>query len=308
MTDHPGEQFPPEVDPDVEPGADPRTEDEPEPDYDSEPGPESRWVNPTLQGRPHTDPLLAGFTVYGDPTPAVADDPVESEDTESTFEASLQEEALTPFQAQMQAAFGSGSEDADEAERPEVFEDADHGQPFEEATPEVLEDADHRESFEAASAQVSEDADQRQPFEAEEAEQAETQVAPAALPVARAPVPTPGQAFPSPASFPKPGPAVSAAGHAAAAPAAPAPAAPATAAPASGPAVSSPFPAAEAARDGSRYEVDEDGVHPLVDEVMGRLDGLRERPVGEHAEVYADLHERLQSALVEADAEHGGRG
>ena len=27
----------------------------------------------------------------------------------------------------------------------------------------------------------------------------------------------------------------------------------------------------------------------------------------EHAEVYADLHERLQSALVEADAEHGDR-
>jgi hypothetical protein len=41
---------------------------------------------------------------------------------------------------------------------------------------------------------------------------------------------------------------------------------------------------------------------------MERLDGLRERPVGEHAEVYADLHERLQSALVEADAEHGDRG
>jgi hypothetical protein len=52
----------------------------------------------------------------------------------------------------------------------------------------------------------------------------------------------------------------------------------------------------------------EDGVHPLVEETMARLDGLRERPVGEHAEVYADLHERLQSALVEADAEHGDRG
>ena len=40
---------------------------------------------------------------------------------------------------------------------------------------------------------------------------------------------------------------------------------------------------------------------------MARLDELRERPVGEHAEVYADLHERLQSALVEADAEPGDR-
>jgi hypothetical protein len=41
---------------------------------------------------------------------------------------------------------------------------------------------------------------------------------------------------------------------------------------------------------------------------MGRLEELRERPVGEHAEVFAELHERLQSALVEADAEHGDRG
>jgi hypothetical protein len=40
---------------------------------------------------------------------------------------------------------------------------------------------------------------------------------------------------------------------------------------------------------------------------MERLDGLSERAVGEHAEVYADLHERLQSALVEADADHGDR-
>jgi hypothetical protein len=40
---------------------------------------------------------------------------------------------------------------------------------------------------------------------------------------------------------------------------------------------------------------------------MARLDDLRERPVSEHAEVYADVHERLQTALVEADAEHGDR-
>jgi hypothetical protein len=50
-----------------------------------------------------------------------------------------------------------------------------------------------------------------------------------------------------------------------------------------------------------------EGAHPLVEETMARLDGLRERPVGEHAEVYADLHERLQNALVEADAESGDR-
>lgn len=47
--------------------------------------------------------------------------------------------------------------------------------------------------------------------------------------------------------------------------------------------------------------------HPLIDETMARLDDLRDRPVSEHAEVYADVHERLQAALVEADAEHGDR-
>jgi hypothetical protein len=53
---------------------------------------------------------------------------------------------------------------------------------------------------------------------------------------------------------------------------------------------------------------EDDGAHPLVEETMGRLDELRDRPVAEHAEVYADLHERLQSALVEADADPGDRG
>ncbi|GAA2842838.1 hypothetical protein [Kribbella solani] len=55
-------------------------------------------------------------------------------------------------------------------------------------------------------------------------------------------------------------------------------------------------------------EMQGEGGHPLVEETMGRLDGLRDRAVGEHAEVYADLHERLQSALVEADADQGDRG
>ncbi|MEV0790847.1 hypothetical protein [Kribbella sp. NPDC050459] len=52
----------------------------------------------------------------------------------------------------------------------------------------------------------------------------------------------------------------------------------------------------------------EEGGHPLVEETMGRLDELRDKPVSEHGEVYADLHERLQTALVEADAEQGERG
>lgn len=53
--------------------------------------------------------------------------------------------------------------------------------------------------------------------------------------------------------------------------------------------------------------VESEGGHPLVEETMGRLGELRDRPVSEHGEVYADLHERLQTALVEADAEQTDR-
>ncbi|TDO35593.1 hypothetical protein EV643_1224 [Kribbella sp. VKM Ac-2527] len=66
-------------------------------------------------------------------------------------------------------------------------------------------------------------------------------------------------------------------------------------------------PAGDAAYGEAVEERVGEGAHPLVEETMARLDGLRERPVGEHAEVYADLHERLQNALVEADAESGDR-
>jgi hypothetical protein len=69
---------------------------------------------------------------------------------------------------------------------------------------------------------------------------------------------------------------------------------------------------AESAEDPHVSEVEAieepgDGGHPLVEETMARLDELRDRPVSEHGEVYSDLHERLQSALVEADAEQGDR-
>jgi hypothetical protein len=177
VTDHPGEQFPSEVDPDVEPDFEPQPDENPEPDYDSEPGAQSS-LRPSQQGVPHSDPLLAGFTMYGDPPPAA------DEDAEQAFEASLE---------------------ADEPE-PELEET------------ELVE------------------------------EQQEAVVAP------RVPVPTPASFQPRP-----------------------------------------PVPAP--------VERDEDAPHPLVEETMARLDGLRERPVAEHAEVYADLHERLQTALVEADAE-----
>ncbi|HEU4948055.1 MAG TPA: hypothetical protein VFT31_12955 [Kribbella sp.] len=56
------------------------------------------------------------------------------------------------------------------------------------------------------------------------------------------------------------------------------------------------------------YDTEPEGSHPLVEETTNRLDGLRERPVSEHAEVYAGVHERLQTALVEADADYGERG
>jgi hypothetical protein len=54
--------------------------------------------------------------------------------------------------------------------------------------------------------------------------------------------------------------------------------------------------------------VAEEGAHPLVEETMERLGDLRDRPVSEHAEVYADLHERLQAALSEADAADSAAG
>jgi hypothetical protein len=59
--------------------------------------------------------------------------------------------------------------------------------------------------------------------------------------------------------------------------------------------------------DPASDESTEESGHPLVEETMARLDELREKPVADHGEVYADLHERLQTALVEADAEQGDR-
>ena len=161
MTEHPGEEFPPAVDPDVEPQPDERRT----PDYDTEPEPD--------------------ITPYVDQADAVdyTEAPLETEDTEQTFEASLEDD---------------------------------------------------------------------QAFVVDEVEEVEE-----TAPVASA------EPF-----VPKPGP-----------------------------------PTMQ-----EQAEEREDGVHPLVEETMERLDGLRERPVSEHAEVYADLHERLQTALVEADAEHGDRG
>ena len=38
-----------------------------------------------------------------------------------------------------------------------------------------------------------------------------------------------------------------------------------------------------------------------VDEVLARLDGLQDRPLHEHAEVYDEVHRRLQAQLAALD-------
>jgi len=245
VTDHPGEQFPAEVDPDVEPGFEPEPDENPEPDYDSEPGAQSS-LRPSQQGVPHSDPLLAGFTMYGElPPDAPAE---EEEDTEQAFEASLQ--ADEPVEAD--EAFVVGELVADE-------------------------------SVEPAAQSVDE------PVE---------RVVPAPS-VFQGPRPAPPSSFqrptPSPSVFqPRPG------GQPVPAPR------PAEQVKPDAPAYDAPAAGVEGAGSSQFGERDEDAPHPLVEETMARLDELRERPVGEHAEVYADLHERLQTALVEADAEDRG--
>lgn len=168
MTEHPGEQFPPDVDPDVEPGFEPSEEPPARPDYDTEPGPQNR--------------------TYAEQSPERSYDAEAEVDTEAAFEASLDEPA-----------------DAEAVDEPTHVDPAEV-----EFGPEFARSPgqEHEHSFVAESAE-------------------------------------------------------------------------------------DPAP-------------QEQG-HPLVEETMGRLDELRDRPVSEHAEVYADLHERLQSALVEADADQGDR-
>lgn len=38
--------------------------------------------------------------------------------------------------------------------------------------------------------------------------------------------------------------------------------------------------------------------HPAVDEVLASLEGLEDRPVGEHAAVFESAHDRLRAALT----------
>jgi hypothetical protein len=41
--------------------------------------------------------------------------------------------------------------------------------------------------------------------------------------------------------------------------------------------------------------------HAAVDEVLGSLEGLEERPVAEHVAVFEAAHESLRAALADAD-------
>jgi hypothetical protein len=45
--------------------------------------------------------------------------------------------------------------------------------------------------------------------------------------------------------------------------------------------------------------------HDAVDEVLGSLDGLEGRPVGEHVAVFEAAHEALRAALAEASDRSG---
>ena len=55
--------------------------------------------------------------------------------------------------------------------------------------------------------------------------------------------------------------------------------------------------------DGAASSDDEGFSDPRVDDAVARLHDLAGRPVGEHAEVFDDIHQRLRDALEEAAVE-----
>ncbi|TCO12548.1 hypothetical protein EV652_1298 [Kribbella steppae] len=268
MTEHPGEQFPPDVDPDVEPGLDPYPSEEPPatPDYDTEPGPQNSSHEQEQGERSYDEPA------------------VELTHGEAGAEQSYVGPAEESFGAE--AAGQSFGGPAAESFGEEAVGDSYGGGAAESVMD--VEAASVDESTEAEAEVDSEAA-----FEAslDESVEADSHEAPA------------GHVDPAEVEF---GPEFARAPgqeheHSFAAESAVAEHAVGEQEPAL------PEDSAEEVVAGDSV-VEEEGAHPLVEETMGRLDELRDRPVGEHAEVYADLHERLQSALVEADAETGDRG
>ncbi|HEU4910298.1 MAG TPA: hypothetical protein VFV76_00200 [Actinomycetes bacterium] len=64
----------------------------------------------------------------------------------------------------------------------------------------------------------------------------------------------------------------------------------------------------EQAPDEQVHERSEHGVtDPAVAAALERLEGLADRPVAEHAEVYEDVHRVLQQSLAEAAGERPER-
>ena len=230
MTEHPGEQFPPDVDPDVEPGFDPYPPEEtPQaPDYDTEPAPQN-----FSYGEGSDEPEV-------NTEAASVDEPAEV-DAEAAFAGPVDEPAEVDAEAEFAAVVAEPAE------------------------PEAEAEVDSEAAFEASLE------------ESAEVEQAAGHVDPAEVEFGPEFARAPGQEHEH--SFRAESAAAEEPAHA-------------------------DFVGEDPAED---VVPEDEGAHPLVEETMGRLDELRDRPVAEHAEVYADLHERLQSALVEADAEPGDR-
>ncbi|MEI8411686.1 MULTISPECIES: hypothetical protein [unclassified Kribbella] len=312
MTEHPGEQFPPDVDPDVEPGFDPYPPEEtPQaPDYDTEPAPQT--VTPE---QPHA-------TTADQPYGGTADEPVAEE--VRTYGGNTAEQSYGGAAADQSHGQASGDSYDGVADEPAVGTEAVHtygggsteqsydvgaaeqpdgeeaGRVAGEAYGEGAEEVDTEAVFEASLGEVSAaegeaevDTDAGGELVGGHVDPAEVEFGPE---FARAPGEEHEHSFVAESAAAEPGVGEQ------------------EVADESGSEDSvndsgDDDPTADAVPGFAAAEVpDEERAHPLVEETMGRLDELRDRPVGEHVEVYADLHERLQSALVEADADPGDRG
>ncbi|MEU8227547.1 hypothetical protein [Kribbella sp. NPDC048915] len=259
MTEHPGEQFPPAVDPDVEPGADPSEERQDGPDYDTEPDYDSEPGGPAFTEHPGGQ-----SAEYG--SEQTSGSPIEYAAPSATYEQAghVWDDVADPGQTESQVSEDGAAESAQYAS--EQSTEGEHHRLTEHVDPVEVEfgaefarepGAEHEHAYEAGSVgEPSEDADV-----AEHVDPAEVEFG---AEFAREPGAEHEHSYEA----------------------------------------GSADPDAE-----TEYEErDTEGGHPLVEETMARLDELRDKPVSEHGDVYADLHERLQTALVEADADQGERG
>lgn len=293
MTEHPGEQFPPDVDPDVEPGFDPYPPEEtPQaPDYDTEPAPQN--VTPE---QPHA---TTADQPYGG---NAAEHPHDEETSATPYGEPVGEEVQSYGGDTAEQSYGEASRDSydgvageptAEAEAVHTYGAGSAEQSYDEGAAEQSYGGGAEEAaFEASLGEVSA-AEAGGESVGGHVDPAEVEFGPE---FARAPGEEHEHSFVAESAAAEPGVGEQ------------------EVADESGSEDSvndsgDDDPTADAVPGFAAAEVpDEERAHPLVEETMGRLDELRDRPVGEHAEVYADLHERLQSALVEADADPGDRG